>query len=70
MFYGCTSLVTAPELPATVLAEYCYNNMFDGCSLTTTPVLPATVLAPRCYSSMFRNNVRLVSAPELPATNL
>ena len=24
MFYGCTSLTTAPELPATNLADYCY----------------------------------------------
>ena len=24
MFYGCTSLTTAPELPATTLEEYCY----------------------------------------------
>ena len=28
MFYGCTSLTTAPELPATTLANYCYLRMF------------------------------------------
>lgn len=33
MFYGCTSLTTAPILPATTLAEYCYFGMFDSCSL-------------------------------------
>jgi hypothetical protein len=32
MFEGCTSLVEAPELPATTLASYCYSNMFDGCT--------------------------------------
>ena len=33
MFYGCTSLTTAPELPApTVAEEGCYANMFYGCS--------------------------------------
>ena len=32
MFYSCTSLVTAPELPATYLANYCYNAMFNGCT--------------------------------------
>jgi hypothetical protein len=45
MFYGCTSLVNAPALPATSLYEVCYNNMFYGCSklnyikamFTTTP---------------------------------
>jgi len=28
MFYKCTSLVTAPELPATTLEESCYESMF------------------------------------------
>lgn len=54
MFYGCTSLTTAPSLPATTLAGYCYNSMFRGCtSLTTAPSLPATTLANNCYYSMF-----------------
>lgn len=30
MFYGCTGLTTAPELPATTLANNCYENMFTG----------------------------------------
>ena len=38
MFYNCTSLTSAPALPATTLATYCYCFMFNGCtSLTTTP---------------------------------
>ena len=32
MFYGCRSLTTAPELPATTLAQQCYRYMFYGCS--------------------------------------
>ena len=32
VFFGCTNLKTAPELPATTLAESCYRSMFDGCS--------------------------------------
>ena len=32
MFNGCTSLTTAPELPATTLASSCYSDMFNGCS--------------------------------------
>jgi hypothetical protein len=32
MFYGCTSLTTAPVLPATTLASSCYNGMFRGCT--------------------------------------
>ena len=31
MFNGCTSLTTAPELPATTLAKYCYSDMFNNC---------------------------------------
>ena len=54
MFNGCTSLTTAPELPATTLAESCYSSMFIDCtSLTTVPELPATTLANDCYHSMF-----------------
>ena len=32
MFSGCSSLTTAPELPATKLASGCYSYMFKGCS--------------------------------------
>ena len=60
LFYGCTSLTTAPELPATNLAESCYSSMFNGCtSLTTAPELPATNLAIECYSSMFNGCKKL-----------
>lgn len=71
MFSGCSSLVTAPALPATTLAISCYESMFQGCtSLVTAPVLPATTLAERCYTSMFYRCSSLTSAPELPATTL
>ena len=74
MFYGCTSLTTAPtELPATTLANYCYSWMFHGCtSLTTAPTeLPATTLAENCYYRMFYDCTSLTTAPtELPATTL
>lgn len=54
MFNGCTSLTTAPSLPATTLASYCYSNMFFNCtSLTSAPTLPATTLADACYALMF-----------------
>ena len=71
MFYNCTSLTTAPELPATTLDVRCYNGMFRGCtSLTTAPELPATTLTLRCYNSMFFGCTSLTTAPELPATTL
>ena len=30
LFKGCTNLIQGPELPANILAEYCYKNMFYG----------------------------------------
>ena len=71
MFYGCTGLTSAPELPATTLALSCYYKMFGDCTgLTSAPELPATMLADYCYSEMFRGCTGLTSAPELPATTL
>ena len=71
MFSRCTSLTTAPALPATTLASNCYISMFYDCtSLTTAPALPATTLATYCYSFMFYNCPSLTTAPSLPATTL
>ena len=71
MFSGCTSLTTAPSLPATTLADYCYTSMFRDCtSLTTAPLLPAITLAIHCYSNMFWGCSKLTTAPALPATTL
>ena len=71
MFYGCTNLISAPELPATDLATKCYAVMFKGCTgLTTAPALPAPVLATNCYDSMFQGCTGLTTAPALPATAL
>ena len=71
LFRGCTQLVSAPELPATTLAESCYYMMFNGCtSLTTAPALPATTLARNCYAMMFNGCTSLTTAPALPATTL
>ena len=71
MFQGCTSLTTAPSLPATTLANNCYNSMFQGCtSLTAAPSLPATTLNTNCYYYMFYGCTSLTTAPSLPATTL
>ena len=71
LFKDCAVLTSAPELPATTLADECYNSMFDGCtSLTAAPELPATTLAGNCYNSMFLDCTSLTAAPKLPATTL
>ena len=53
------------------MAQYCYSNMFNGCtSLTHAPALPATTLAFACYNQMFFSCTSLTQAPALPATTL
>lgn len=71
MFDGCTGLTTTPVLPATTLANYCYERMFNGCtSLATAPELPVITLEDGCYWGMFSGCTSLTTAPELPATTL
>ena len=54
LFYGCSVLTSAPELPATTLADRCYYGMFISCAnLESAPELPATTLAKECYVGMF-----------------
>ena len=74
IFYNNKNITSAENLslPATTLADGCYNAMFNGCSnLVYAPkVLPATTLETSCYSTMFSGCTSLVTAPELPATTL
>ena len=73
LFYQNTKLVNAENLslPATTLANYCYQSMFYNCtSLTTAPELPATTLNAGCYYGMFKGCTALTKAPVLPATTL
>ena len=71
LFKDCAVLTSAPELPATTLADFCYYSMFAGCtSLTAAPDLPAETLENSCYREMFWSCTNLASAPELPATTL
>ena len=71
LFNDCNVLTSAPELPATTLAGFCYDSMFSGCtSLTDAPELPATTLAGFCYQYMFNGCTSLTDAPELKATKL
>ena len=71
LFEGCSELTSAPDLPATKLADWCYGTMFYGCkNLTSAPELPATTLAEGCYYYMFYGCTNLTFAPELRATTL
>jgi hypothetical protein len=49
MFRDCTSLTTAPELPATTLAQSCYRYIFYGCSnLNYIKCLATNISASSC----------------------
>lgn len=72
MFYGCTNLTAAPDLPATDLGsgEGCYQSMFSGCTnLTAAPDLPATTLKNYCYNGMF-NGCSSLNSIKCLATNI
>ena len=71
LFAGCNALTSAPYLPATVLADYCYYGMFASCkNLVNAPALPAETLAGNCYNSMFQYCTNLKTPPTLPAKTL
>lgn len=71
LFYKCTQLTSAPNLPATKLADRCYSYMFYGCTnLKTVPTLPAMKMFSGGYRSMFQGCTSLENAPDLPATEL
>ena len=72
MFSGCSNLLSAPELPATILGYSPYRSMFRNCSsLVKAPsILPATTLTGWAYAYMFYGCTSLIDAPELPAETL
>lgn len=52
LFQGCTSLTTAPELPATTLKISCYNTMFRACTqLNKITMLATDISANSCLLS-------------------
>lgn len=63
LFNNCSVLTSAPELPATSLADNCYFCMFSGCTnLKTAPKLPAKGSQLLCYVRMFSGCTNLKSA--------
>ena len=69
LFYSCTYLYQAPQLPALSLGVNCYRSLFNACSnLQECPVLPATQLTQSCYNYMFKGCKAITKAPILLAT--
>ena len=60
------------RIPATNLAQYCYNRMFEDCSAMSIgpKELPATTLVANCYRGMFGGCSSLTQSPYLPALTL
>lgn len=76
-FYGLfknSTIISAKHLilPAQTLTNFCYGNMFEGCSglIAAPEFLPATTMFAGCYQAMFRGCTSLTTAPDLPATTL
>lgn len=55
LFKNCTTIVTAPELPALYIGQNAYNGLFKDCTaLTTSPELPfTTVDYAGCYHMFY-----------------
>lgn len=76
MFYNCSGLVYAPELPKdiTVFERQAMKNMFYGCSsLIKAPSTignSSTTMNDNCCGDMFTNCTSLTVAPELPIPTL
>lgn len=71
LFNTCIPLTSAPDLPSTELASYCYCRMFYRCvNLKKAPLLPATTLSDNCYTYMFNACAALEESPVLAAEKL
>lgn len=73
--FGGTNIKSAENLrlPATSLADSCYQDMFRKSTIETAPELPANILAAGCYATMFAdctslNNIRCL-ATNISATD-
>lgn len=71
LFIDCTSLTSAPELPATTLIPHGYEDLFKGCTnLSIGPTeLPAQTAVQECYRGIFSGCSSLVAAPKIAAIN-
>ena len=66
VFNGCTSLVSAPHLPSTDAATWCYGQTFQGCTnLLAVAEMPLTTLAANCCRQMYQG-CSLITRAQLP----
>ena len=74
MFYGCTSLVSAPIMNLSTLPYFCCCYMFRDCTSLTdiTSLTTSTTAGESCCANMFYNCSSLTTIPNgfLPSTTL
>lgn len=65
--FSSAGITSAPDLPGTKLANYCYQSMFSGCTqLRKVPsILPSTAGYTSMYYGMFSNCQLIEEAPEI-----
>lgn len=66
-FRGCTSLTTAPQLPALYSAIDCYSSMFEGCiNLEIAPEINLVNMSQNCCKRMFcMNRSSKITTPKM-----
>lgn len=65
MFYKCTGLFKAPNIPDVEVCPGCYFQMFHGCTnlIEGPDELPSKTLASECYYNMFYQCTNLKKGP-------
>lgn len=70
LFFGCSSLVAPPDLPAVEVSDGSYHRMFMDCtSLVRAPDLPASNAYYYAYKEMFWGCTALSVPPVISATD-
>ncbi len=71
LFANLANLITPPELPAKLLSDRCYFQMFKDCtSLIKAPRLPAKSIKYMSYNGMFKGCTSLLYSPDLKADSV
>ncbi|MCQ3914645.1 MAG: hypothetical protein MJ201_02460 [Mycoplasmoidaceae bacterium] len=70
--FATSELLVAPELPATDVQAWCYQEMFSNCKSLQIPpsILPATLLPGYVYDKMFKDCQSLQYTPIIKAKNI
>jgi hypothetical protein len=52
------------------IPDYCFRNLFNTSRITSAPILDSIVVGENGYHYMFSKCYYLITAPELPATQI